>query len=70
MAPQTQIIEAWDDETIGEEQEFEDEGFAEPPSIARLTYRRSTDLSASGQGYVAKAIRVRRKHGSDPSRLR
>jgi hypothetical protein len=73
MAPQPQHAEHWEDETIGEEdeEEFEDEGFAEPPSIAaRLTYRRSTDLSANGQGYVAKSIRVRKKHRSDPSRLR
>ena len=57
-------------ETIGEEEDFEDEGFEEPPQMARLTYRRSTDLTAGGQGYVAKAIRVRKKHRSDPSRLR
>merc|ERR1711981_1243669 len=65
-----QPSESWEDETIGQEEEFEDEGFEEPPQMARLTYRRSTDLTAGGQGYVAKAIRVRKKHRSDPSRLR
>lgn len=70
MAPRTQQSEPWEDETIGEEEDFEDEGFEEPPQMARLTYRRSTDLTAGGQGYVAKAIRVRKKHRSDPSRLR
>lgn len=71
ILPDTQQPEQWEDETVGEEDDFEDEGFEEPPSLnARLTYRRSTDLSAGGQGYVSKAIRVRKKHRSDPSRLR
>ena len=63
-AQQAQQAQQWADETLEEDDdEFEDEGFAEPPApSARLTYRRSTDLSTGGQGYVAKAIRVRKAH--------
>jgi hypothetical protein len=67
-AARPQPSSTWEEETMGEE--FEDEGFEEPPSLARLSYRRSTDLSAGGQGYVAKSIRVRKKARNDPSRLR
>ncbi|KIW08829.1 uncharacterized protein PV09_00759 [Verruconis gallopava] len=41
--------------------EFEDEGFEEPQGSARLTYRRSTDMSTNTQAYVSKPIRVRKK---------
>lgn len=70
MEPRIEASEHWEGETTGEEEEFDDEGFEEPTSLAKLKYRRSTDLSAGGQGYVAKSIRVRKKHRSDPSRMR
>lgn len=70
MVQHIQSVEVWEDETLGEEDEFEDEGFAEPQIPARLTYRRSTDLIAGGQAYVSKAIRIRKKHRSNPSNLR
>jgi hypothetical protein len=63
--PQPTLIP--EDEAIGDE--FEDEGFQEPPSLARLTYRRSTDLFAGGQGYVSRSIRARKKRRSDPGRV-
>jgi hypothetical protein len=59
-----QQASSWEDETMDDE--FEDEGFQEPAYVASLSYRRSTDFTASGQGYVAKSIRVRKTRRNDP----